>query len=161
MKVIVSFVALVLLAACGGTGGTAADGSGGTSSTTAKAYTVGTAMTSDSHSVTVTAFKRNYSSGNMFEKPAKGKECVRVSYALKNSSSNEWSDPLFEIAVVDANGQKYNASFTCGPNGDVSSLVAGGHASTTQLYEVTKGVALDVAWSPNLFDSSVLQTPLK
>jgi Domain of unknown function (DUF4352) len=157
---VISIGALPLIAAdscSGGTGGTAAG-----SSPTTKIFAVGSAMVgSDGKSVTVTAFKRNYKSGNQFEVPAKGKECVQVTFALVNGSTSEWSLPTAELNVVDANGQKYTSSFTCGTSDDVSSLVAKGHATAKEIYEVPKGMAIDATWQPDIFSTNVLQTPLK
>jgi hypothetical protein len=115
----------------------------------------------DGKTVTVKAFKRKYRSGNQFEVPAKGKECVRVTFALVNGGTSEWSLPSFELSVVDSNGQKYTSSFTCGSGDDINAIVAGGKATDNEIYEVPLGIGLNATWVPNSFESTVLQTALK
>jgi hypothetical protein len=156
---LISVAALPLIAAdgCGsGTGGSAAG------TTTTKTFTVGQAMVdSDGRSVTVLSFKRKYSTGNQFDKPDAGKELVLVTFGLSNGSKSEWSLPLYELNVVDANGQKYTSGITTGQD-RVDSLVAGGKApKVKQIYEVPTGSALDVTWVPNMFEKTVFQTALK
>jgi hypothetical protein len=166
VKTLVSaLLAIPLLIACGGTGGTPAGGeapAAAASSAPKVPAKVGVPMkASDGRTVTVLSFKRKYSTGNQFEVPAAGKEYVLVTYALNNGSSSEWSSPLFELNLIDSNGQKYSAGFVTG-QGSVDSLVAHGKApSVKQIYEVPKSAPLDVAWQPDIFDSTVLQTPLK
>jgi hypothetical protein len=118
---------------------------------------------SDGRSVTVLAFKASFSTGNEFDVPAAGNQYVQVTFALTNGSSSEWTEPMFEIALIDANGQKYNSAFvSAGESADVASLVAGGKApSVNEVYEVPAASALDVAWTPDPFGSTVIQTPLK
>lgn len=162
MKHLLLVLAFAFVAGACGSGGEPATGTGGTSSKVAKVFAVGQAMVaSDGHSVTVLSFKRTYSTGNEFDVPKAGNEYVQVTYAVSNGASTEWSGPLYEVSVVDANGQKYSSGFVTG-QGHVDSLVAGGKApSVTQVYEVPTGSALDVVWTPNMFESTVFQTPLK
>jgi uncharacterized protein DUF4352 len=160
-----ALLAVPLMIACGGDGGTPATGGGAAANSpvASKAYTVGTAMVSSGKSVTVLTFKANFSTGNEYDTPKAGNEYVQVTYGLLNGSKAEWSNPLFELTLIDANGQKYNSAFvTAGASADIASLVAGGKApSVTQVYEVPASSILDVAWTPNMFESTVLQTPLK
>jgi hypothetical protein len=115
---------------------------------------------SDGRVVTVLTFKRGFSTGNEFEIPKPGNEYVQVTYALSNGSKSEWSQPLFEISLIDANGQKHQQTFVTGQS-SVDSLIAGGKApSVTQVYEVPVGAAVDAAWTPNIFENTVLQTSL-
>lgn len=117
---------------------------------------------SDGRVVTVLAFKGNFNSGNMFDAPKQGKEYVQVVYSLLNGSKAEWSLPLFEIKVIDANGQKYDSAFVSNGNDHVDSLVAGGKVpSASQVYEVPVGSALDAAWRTSLFGGVTLQTKLR
>jgi hypothetical protein len=90
-----------------------------------------------------------------------GKALDHLTYALKNGSTSEWSLPLFELNLVDANGQKYSAGIVTGQD-SVDSLVAGGKAPTVkQIYEVPTAAVLDATWAPSILDTTVLQTPLK
>jgi hypothetical protein len=69
--------------------------------------------------------------------------------------------PLYEIKLIDANGQKYSTTFVTGQD-NVDGLAAGGRVPTaSQVYEVPAGIAVDVVWQPNMFTSTVLQTHLK
>jgi hypothetical protein len=161
----VAAMPMILAESCGGgTGGTPPGGgnSGAAGSPSQRIVAVGTPMVSSTgKTVTVTAFKRNYSSGNSFEVPAAGKECVQVTFVLVNGSKTEWTLPTFELNVLDSNGQKYDISFICGQSDDISSLVAGGHATVNEVYEVPAGIALDATWKPNIFLDAVFQTTLK
>ncbi|HUY24080.1 MAG TPA: DUF4352 domain-containing protein [Candidatus Saccharimonadales bacterium] len=170
-SLMVGVLAASLLVACGGTGGVPASGSASSPSPGAtaksspsgpKIYAVGSPMTFQGLSVTVLSFKLNYSTGNEFDVPAAGNEYVQVTYSLSNGSGSEWTEPLFDLSLVDANGQKYNSAFVTAGTSSVDSLVAGGKApSATQVYEVPAGSVLDVVWTPNMFESTTLQTALK
>jgi len=153
-------IALLTLAACGA-GGSPASGSSNAGTSTQTKVTVGQAMkSSEGETVTVLSFKRSFATGNQFEAPAAGNEFVQVTYALFNGSNAEWTLPLSELGLVDANGQKYSIAFAA-PQSNVDSLIAGGKApKVTQVYEVPKGAAVDVTWTPNMFESTVFQTPL-
>jgi hypothetical protein len=144
---------------CGpNTGGSAAGG--GNSGT--KTVAVGQPMaSSDGRTATVTAFKRAYTGADQLQAPAAGKECVQVSWSLVNGSKTEWQLPTFELSVVDANGQKYSADFTCGTSDNIQSLVAGGKGTANEVYQVVAGGALNAVWVPNQFETAVFQTPLK
>ena len=156
---------LLLLAACGSGGSPATGGApaGGASSAVATEYAVGQPMkASDGHTVTVLSFKRNFSTGDTFDVPKAGREFVQVTYTLVNGSTTEWSGPLFELNLIDSNGQKYQSTFVTTGSDDVSSIAAGGHVPTaSQVYEVPSGGSLDVVWTPNLFESTTYQTALK
>jgi hypothetical protein len=173
MKKLFGLVALVLAlplimadsSSCGAsTGGTAAGGgsAAGSSPVATKPVAVGTAMKAgDGKSVTVLAFKRGFSTGNEFEAPKAGNEYVQVTYKLLNGSSTEWTEPLFELNLIDANGQKYTEAFVSVGEDTVSSLAANGHADAVHdVYEVPTGLAIDVVWQPNLFETAVYQTTL-
>ncbi len=165
---------LVGASSCSNSGGSAANGGGnaasssssGSSSSAAKSSApaivpIGTPMKASSgDQMVVTAFGP-YSSGNQFEAPAAGKECDQVALTFTNGSSGEWLLPTSEVGVVDANGQKYTESFTCGTSDTVDSVVAGGHASAKMYFEVPKGSPLNLSWVPNQFESEVHQTKLR
>ena len=151
-------VPLITAESCGtGTGGSAPG-----TSTSSKPVAVGTEMkNSDGLSVTVLSFKRGFTTSNQFDAPKAGNEYVQVVYKLVNGSKHEWSSPLFELSLIDANGQKYNEAFVTEGEDSVASLAAGGHADAVHdVYEVPKGLAIDVVWKPNLFESTVFQTTL-
>lgn len=165
MKKWLGALALILAApfimadSCGtGTGGTAA----GSSPVTAKPVAVGTAMkNSDGLSVTVLSFKRGFTTGNEFDAAKTGNELVQVTFKLMNGSKQEWTEPLLELTLIDANGQKYNEAFVSAGEDSVASLAAGGHADAVHdVYEVPKGLAIDVVWTPNLFETTTYQTTL-
>lgn len=121
-------------------------------------------MTNDAHqSVTVTAFKRGVSSGNQFEQPSAGHECVETDLALVNGDTTSWSLPLFEMAVVDSNGQSYSSSFTCGGDTNtIQALVPNGRANASLRFEVPTGSALLFTWTPSALNpNSSYQTDLK
>jgi len=146
----------------GGTGGTAAGGAAAGSPAAVKPVAVGTAMKDSSgESVTVVSFKRGFSTGNEFDVPKAGDEYVQVTYKLVNGSSSEWTLPLSELTLIDANGQKYNEAFVSSGEDTIDSLAAGGHADAAHdVYEVPTGTAIDVVWQPNLFETTVYQTAL-
>lgn len=146
---------------CGGATGGTAPGSTPTagSSPAPKEVAVGTPMVaSDGRSVTVTSFKVPFDTGNEFENAPAGKVLLQVNYNLKNGSSSEWSQPLFELKIIDNNGQKYD-EYVFGTD-SISSLAAGGHADGAHVvYELPNGLtAIDVAWQPDVFGTTVLQT---
>lgn len=160
--VVIIGLAMFGLACADNSGGSAAGGSSSGAKSAPHTVKIGEAMVSnDGKSVTVVSFKRNYASSNEFEKPAAGKECVQVVFALANTGKSEWSLPTAELAVVDNNGQKYTESLTCGSGDNVSSLVGGGKAQATQYYEVTANAPLNANFVPNPFESDVFQTPLQ
>ena len=134
----------------------------GSPSSTQKIYAVGHTMKySDGRSVTVVSFKRGFSTGNEFDTPNAGDEYVQVTYSLVNGSSSEWTEPLFELSLVDSNGQKYQEASVSAGDDTVDSLVAGGHADAVrQVYEVPQGIGVDAVWQPNMFESTVYQTKL-
>jgi hypothetical protein len=150
---------------------TAADscsGGGGGSTSGSAAHSVvavGKPMKNDAgQSVTVASFQRNVAVTNQFEQPTAGNECVSVTLTLLNGSSTSWSLPLYEMAVVDANGQSYSeAAVTCGGGtASISSLIPNGHANATLFYDVPKGSTLTFTWTPSsLNPNSNYQTALK
>jgi hypothetical protein len=114
--------------------------------------------------VTVASFQRNVAVANEFEQPTAGNECVSVSLTLVNGASTPWTLPLFEMAIVDANGQSHSQAIgTCGGSGaSIDSLVPNGHASSTLLFEVPKGTTLAFTWTPSVLNpNSNYQTALK
>jgi hypothetical protein len=155
---------MVMADSCSGAGGTPASGGSGTSPAAAapKEVAVGTAMkASDGKTVTVLSFKRGFSTGNEFDTPKAGHEYVQVVYKLDNGSSSEWAEPLFGLTLIDSNGQKYNEAFVSAGEDSVDSLAAGGHAAAVHdVYEVPTGIAIDVVWQPNMFESTLFQTKL-
>ena len=151
---------LVMADSCGGAGGTPA-GNTSTGNAVTK-VSVGQAMkASDGKSVTVVSFKRGFSTGNDFDQPKSGNEYIQVTYKIVNGSSSEWSLPLIDLNLIDANGQKYNEAIVSAGSDNVDSLAAGGHSDAAHVvYEVPKGIAVDVVWQPNPFESATFQTPL-
>jgi hypothetical protein len=159
-------VLIAVLSGCGeaGSGSTPGAANGSPAASARKPFAVGQAMTNDAHqSVTVTAFKRGVSTGNEFLTPAAGRECVQTDLALVNGDSTSWSLPLFEMAVVDANGQSYSASFTCGGDSStIQALIPKGKANTSIRFEVPTGGALLFTWTPSALNpNSTYQTDLK
>jgi hypothetical protein len=150
---------------------TAADscsgGGGGSTSASAthSVAAVGQPMKNDAgQSVTVVSFKRNVTVTNQFEQPSPGDECVSVSLTLLNGASTPWSIPLYEMAVVDANGQSHTeAAVTCGGGtASISSLIPNGHANATLLFDVPKDSAITFTWTPSALNpNSNYQTALK
>jgi hypothetical protein len=161
--------ALMGASSCANTGGSAAGGGNAVSSDSSgggvsAAVALGTAMKSkDGKSVTVTKFTPNFSTGNEFETPDPGKECVQVTLALSNGSSSEWSLPLSEIGVVDSTGQKYSAfgSMNCGSGDNIDSIVAGGHANASLTFQVPANSPLNLTWVPNSLEDQVYQAKLR
>lgn len=153
---------LVGASSCSNSGGSPAGSSSDSSTSSAAPVSVGQAMTAqDGKSVTVTGFMPNYKTGNEFESPAAGKECVQVTLALTNGGKDEWSLPLSEVSVVDQAGQKYELTFDCGSSDDISGLVAGGHAAAKMVFEVPQASPLNLTWVPNQFEPAVYQTKLR
>jgi Domain of unknown function (DUF4352) len=112
--------------------------------------------------IVVTAFGAAPPTGNQYETAAAGKECVQATLAFSNGSNAEWTLPASEVGVVDSSGQKYTtSSMNCGTGDDISSLVAGGHATGKELFEVPTGSALNLSWVPNTFNNEVYQTKLR
>lgn len=142
-------IAFILMGAssCDTSGGNAA-GSSGNNGSGVKTVAQGQPMTdSNGKSVTVTSVQHGYSTGNQFEVPAAGNECVRVGVSLTNGSKDEWLLPMSDLSVVDASGQKYTEGSNCGLSTDISSLVAGGHATGFIGFEVPKGSALNFTFN--------------
>jgi Domain of unknown function (DUF4352) len=114
-------------------------------------------------SVTVTATITKALDPAGFITPAPGKKCVGITVNIVNGSSSEWLEPLLELSIVDAAGQKYtslNGLGTCLNSSTIDSLVAGGHASGSTYFEVPSAGALDVNWTPSDLSGQVFQTPL-
>jgi hypothetical protein len=126
---------------------------------------VGQPMKNDAgQTVTVASFQRNVAVTNQFEQPTAGNECVSVNLTLVNGGSIKWTLPLFEMAIVDANGQSHSQAIgTCGGSGtSIDSLIPTGHANATLLFEVPKGSTLAFTWTPNALNpNSNYQTALK
>jgi hypothetical protein len=158
-------VPLVMADTCGsGTGGAPAGGqpaNPSSGSTAQKVVAIGTEMKASSgEAVTVTGFKANTGATD-FSAPPAGKQCIQITFTIVNGSSKEWLDPVGELNVVDSNGQKYDSFAIDCANGDqITSLVAGGHATATEYFEVPTGLALDAVWQPNFFETTVFQTKL-
>src|SRR5438093_736523 len=92
----------VMADSCGGAGGAPA----GSNTASVKPVAVGTAMkNTDGLSVTVVSFKRGFSTGNEFDAPKSGNEYVQVTFKFVNGSKSQWSSPLTELSLIDANGQ--------------------------------------------------------
>jgi hypothetical protein len=165
-------VAIPLMASsCSNGGGTPAGGGGGTAATNGAAASkaasgpvaIGTVMTAkNGEAMTVATFGPAPPSGNEFQSPPAGKECVQVTLTINNGSNAEWTVPTAEVGAVDANGQKYDtAAMDCGNGDNISSLVAGGHATAKEIFEVPTGTALNLSWVPNQFENEVYQTKLR
>jgi hypothetical protein len=126
---------------------------------------VGQAMKNDAgQTVTVSSFKLNVPVTNQFEQPATGNQCVSVNMALFNGDSSPWSLPLFEMAIVDANGQSHSQAIaTCGGGAtSIDSLIPNGRANTSLLFEVPTSGALEFTWTPSALNpNSNYQTALK
>jgi len=126
---------------------------------------VGQAMRNGAgQTVTVSSFTLNVPIANEFEQPSAGNQCVSVNLALVNGDSSPWSLPLYEMAIVDANGQTHSQAIgTCGGGGSsIDSLVPKGRASSTLLFEAPTAGALTFMWTPSALNpNSNYQTPLK
>lgn len=158
-------MAAFVLTACADTSGNSPAAAGGSASASAapKIYAIGQAMINGAHqSVTVTSFARNYSSGNEFEQPSPGNECVQVNLSLVNGDSTSWQLPLSEMSVISSTGQSYTESFTCGTSSNVDGLAPKGTATAMLLFEVPKGAPLNFTWTPSALNpNSTYQTALK
>ncbi len=99
-----------------------------------------------------------------FSTPAPGDQCVSVQVALFNGDSSPWQLPLYELTVVDANGQSFDSysSFDCPSSDSIDSLVPGGRASATLYFEVPVSGGLILQWTPSALNpDSVYNTQLK
>jgi hypothetical protein len=138
----------------------------GSSSTPGGTITVASGKTmkdSNGESVTATATLAKALDPSALLTATPGQKCVGVTVSVANGSSSEWLEPLLELSVVDATGQKYtalNGIGTCLTSTSIDSLVAGGHASGSVYFEVPSAGALDVNWTPEDLSGQVFQTPL-
>lgn len=151
----------------GGGGGAPVTGSPGVAAASAAPepdiVPLGTPMRArDGKQMTVVAFGLAPPSGNEFETPSPGRQCVQATLALVNGSTVEWMLPIFDLGVVDASGQKYDAtSFNCLRTDDVQSIVARGRVTARARFEVPRGSSLNLSWVPNPFETEVHQTKLR
>jgi hypothetical protein len=145
---------------CATSGGAPAGASASGVATVAKGQPM---IYSSGEQVTVTAYAAGVTDPNALETAAPGQQCVKVSVAIKNGSTSEWSLPLSEMTIVDASGQKYNADNGIGtcPSGtaSISSLVAGGSGTADLVFQVPTSGKLDFNWTPVLA-TQVFQVPL-
>ncbi len=157
-------LAVGALACAGGGGGSIPSGSSSDSTPSSgppKAVAAGKPMKADNgEQVTVVGFNATFSTGNPFDDPGAGKQFVQVAYTLVNGSSTEWSLPLFELKLIDSNGVKYVEALVSSGEDSVDSLAAGGHVTAHVVYAVAKGLHLNVAWQPDPFSDTVLETIL-
>jgi Domain of unknown function (DUF4352) len=156
----VSTIAFVLMGAssCDTTGGNpAGSGSGNNSGVVTVAQ--GQPMNSDGKVVTITGVQRGFATGNQFETPNPGQECLKVNVSLANNSGNEWLLPLSDLSVVDNKGQKYTFTLNCGTGSTIDSLVAHGKATGTVVYEVPVGSPIDLTFQ-DAFGTTYQSSPL-
>lgn len=155
--------AILSLALMGDSCASGSSSSSNSSASNPPPVAVGTTMKNGANqTVTVTSFKAGVSTGNEFLTPSPGDECLQVNLSLVNGDTNPWTGPLAEMAVVDANGQSHNQSFTCGTSSSIDSLVPNGHATASLFFEAPTGSALTLRWTPNIFNpNSYYQTTLK
>jgi nitrous oxide reductase accessory protein NosL len=169
-KLILAIVATgAVLAACGGAdNGNAPAAASGSSGATAAFHApaisaVGQTMTNGAkQTVTVVSFKRGVPPDQYMTATA-GQEGLQVNLSLVNGDSSPWTLPLYEIAVVDANGQSHSVDIgTYGTSSSVDALVSGGKAQATMFFEVPVGSALLLTWTPSALNpNSTFQTALK
>jgi hypothetical protein len=84
---------------------------------------------------------------------------VQVTYVLADTSLKDWSQPLAQIALADAKGQRYFASQSCGNSDTIPSILAGNSGTVSVFYEVPKNSKLIVEWQQDAVTVQKLNLP--
>ena len=124
--------------------------------TTTGLIVVGQTMTNGAHqTVTVTTFSQNVAPSE-YSTPSPGDQCVEVQVSLYNGDSSPWDLPLYELNVIDANGQSYDSSssFDCPSSDSIDSLVPGGRATAALYFEVPSAGKLTLQWTPSILNAN-------
>lgn len=144
-------IVVVLIAIGGGAAsnnGPQKVGEGESSETTnqdgsSEVFKVGDIVKSGDYEITVKNVEHNYTSSNQFVKPADGKEYVRVSVEVKNTSNDKKSYSTIDWQIEDEDGalESVDISGTGTDDSNIGSgeLTAGGKKAGTLVFEVPKG----------------------
>jgi hypothetical protein len=102
---------------------------------------IGSSVQLSNHAVAVLSFKRNWSSGNEFLKPAEGNEYVVVQVAFRNTGDSPLPINLFGFQLEDENGVMRTASLMAGVSGMLESvsIQPGGRISGNVAFEALRG----------------------
>ena len=127
-------------------------------------YKVGDVIHFEGEEIKVTNVQRNYNTGNEYSKPASGKEFVKVTVTIKNTSNSNISVNPLEFKIQDSNGaQKSLASesYIIDDKFDSAELIPGGTKTGSIIFEVPKNDAgLKLIYEPNAFSGEQISIKL-
>lgn len=127
-------------------------------------FAINEAISFDGKEVTVTGVERNWDSGNEFITPESGKEYVKVSVTIKNSSNSQISYNTYDWKMKDSTGDIQSPdSVVYTVDGALSSgeLAEGGTKTGFLVFEVPSGdTGLVLQYEPGFWSSKKLEINL-
>lgn len=126
------------------------------------AGTVGSPVSAENFDLTVKSVQRNYVPTDEYYVPTDGKEYVLVSVELKNTGSTSENYSDYDFKLRDTAGVEEGTTYVSGIASplDYGSLAGGGTVSGNLIFEVKKGDALTLVYTPSYFAREIAEVKL-